>query len=173
MKKKCVGVVLFLLACAVITSCATTSVITKYGGENFMDPNVSPAEQVVLTPTWGGIIQIHALDGKQVSPAGYISTSGGIECLVFPTGKHTLRVVYQDFSNGSTKAFTIDYDFTEPGFYILTAEVEGGQDMISNGKFVAKVGGNANTAKINVEKDNDSERIEKIKEQMRKNKMNI
>jgi len=45
--------------------------------------------------------------------------------------------------------------------------------MIDNGKFVAKAGGDARIAKINVEKDNDSDRVEKIKEQMRKNKMEI
>jgi len=71
------------------------------------------------------------------------------------------------------KKFASEYNFEEPGFYILTAEVEGGQDMVDNGKFAANVGGDAKTAKTNVEKDNDSERIEKIKEQMRKNKMEI
>ena len=173
MKKKFVSAALFLLVCLVLTNCATINVVTKYSGVDFMDPALLPAEHVILTPTWGGIIQIHALNGNQVSPAGYISTSGGIECLVFPPGKHTLKVVYSDFSNGSTKTFDIEYNFEEPGFYILSAEVEGGQAMISNGKFVAQVGGDARTAKINVEKDTDSDRIEKIKEQMRKNKIDI
>ena len=179
MKKKIVSVVLFLLAFAVITSCATISVVTKSSGVDFMDPNLLPAEHVVLTPTWGGIIQILTLNGTPLvdhaNMQNMISepSNGGISCLVFPPGKQTMKVVFSDFTNGSTKEFNIDYDFTEPGFYILTAEVEGGQDMVNKGKFVAKVGGNANTAKINVEKDTDSERIEKIKEQMRKNKMDI
>jgi len=48
--------------------------------------------------------------------------------------------------------------------------------MIEKGKFVAKVGGDARTAKINVEKDSDLEyieRLETIKEKMRKNNMEI
>ena len=179
MKKKFVSAALFLLVCFVLTNCATTSVVTKSSGVDFMDPALSPAEHVVLTPTWGGIIQIHELNGTQLidnaNMQNMISapSNGGISCLVFPPGKQTLKVVYSDFSNGSTKEFTIEHDFEAPGFYILTAEVEGGQDMVSNGKFVAKVGGDARTAKINVEKDNDLDRIEKIKEQMRKNKMEI
>jgi hypothetical protein len=172
MKKTFVKVILFLLVCSVFTSCASTvNVYTKFSGVNFMDPNLPAGEQIILTPTWG--LRIYTLDGNEIT-FGYIQSIGDdIECLVFKPGSHVLQVEFSDLYVRGTATKTVEYDFQKPGFYRLTAQMEGGTRIVDGDKFLGQMGADINTLNIVVEPDNDFTRVEKIKAQMRKKKMDI
>jgi hypothetical protein len=171
MKKNFVKAVLFLLVCSVFTACASVNVYTKFGDVNFMDPDLPVAEHIILTPTWS--LRIYSLDGNAIT-YGYIQSIGdGVDCLVFKPGKHILKVEFNDANIEGTAVETIEYDFQQPGFYRLRADIKGGIRFVDGDKFIGQMGGDIKTLQIHVEPDNDLARVEKIKTKMRKDNMDI